>query len=207
VNPGRALLGCLVLPALLGAKPAPIPISAEELSKIEAGGVVVRFGDPPDGRGVVATSFAVVDAEPARVFPAVRDCGRFADIFPRIKASSAVPGDGDSIICDVTIQLPFPLKDPRSFVRSTVEELHGGGFRRSYVLTDEPCDYHRNEGYWAVYPWDGGRSLVVNHMSNETKQKMPQAILRAAQERAAPESFEALRKYVARMPELRPGRE
>jgi hypothetical protein len=205
VKRGRTLLAGVLLPALLGASSGPPPITPKERTKLQGGGVIVRFGDPPGGKGVVATSIGLVDGSPARVFPAVRDCGRFAEIFPRIQKSSVLPEDGGTFICDVTIDLPFPLKNPRSLVRSTVEELPGGGYRRSYVLTDDPSDYHRNEGYWAVYPWGGGkRSLVVNHMSNQTKQTLPETILRAAQERTAPESFEALRDYVGRLPIIKP---
>ena len=187
-----ATAGLLALTCFLSAPPA---IADAEKAKLEAGEVIIHPRTPADDDGFAVRAYALVDAPVERVWPALRDCGRYAEFMPRVKASDVRGGTPENGICFVEIAMPFPFSNLWAENKSEGGPVAGGAFERRWTLSKGT--YRKNKGLWGVAPWAGGsKSLVYYELEASPDTAVPDAILRKAQTGALPDAFEAVRGRV-----------
>jgi ribosome-associated toxin RatA of RatAB toxin-antitoxin module len=145
---------------------------------------------------------ALVNAPPERVWEIVQDCGNFKRTMPRIKASKLVSRSGKKVICQVTVDMPFPYSD----TTSVTEAIHIAGperWSRTWKLLSG--DYKLNQGSWLLRPYRGDvrRTYVVYRILAQPKAWIPGWIRKAAQKRSIPKMIRRIRE-LAKKPQKKP---
>ena len=171
-------------------------LSAEHTAQIEAGEVVVIPKKPTNDVGVAARSYGLVNEAIGIVWPVVRDCQHYHKFMPRTAKSEVRERNGDSMKCYTQVEMPFPLSDMWSLVRSTIKRTPEGTFHRRWSLIEGT--YSRLNGQWSAYPWgdEGKRTLLVYDLDVNPKISVPDFIIRKAQTGTLPDVYEAIRKRV-----------
>lgn len=189
-------LPLVLLARLAGAEPP--SLTAAQRAELESGAVVLEEVEPTGDRGNAYRTFAVIDAPPRQVWPVVRDCEALDEFMPRMARAEETERSEDSYVCEVEIELPFPLENRVNSARSFLEELPGGVYRRHWSLVSGHGHYRRNDGSWTAYPWgeDGGRTLLVNFMDVWLETQVPDFVIAGAQTVQAPAVFDAIRERV-----------
>lgn len=139
------------------------------------------------------TVTGVIDASPAEVWAIVSDCNRYVGRMPRIEAAREVSRSGSTVICEVTVGLPFPMSDLTA--RTTATHTVGPPqWKREWTMIEG--DYKTNDGSWILTPFqgDGNRTLAVYSVHAEPKSRVPNSIRRRAQENSMPGIIERLRE-------------
>jgi ribosome-associated toxin RatA of RatAB toxin-antitoxin module len=164
--------------------------------QLRAGDVAVIDLPPTDGRGVALRACGTVEAPPGAVWDVLRDCGSFEQFLPRVSRSRLTSRDDTGVVCDETIDLPFPLGDLHSISQVVESSLPSGGFQRRWSLIRG--SYRRLEGAWLVLPANaaGSASIVVYELDMDPDVPIPDFMIRYAQATAAPEVFRAVRERV-----------
>lgn len=152
---------------------------------------------PAGGSGVALTACGLVEAPPAAVWPALRDCERYQEFLPGVDESALRERSQGVAVCEAVIGLPFPLGELRSVERAAEEERADGGFERRWSLVSG--NYRRLEGSWTLVPWgeDGRSTLAVYQLDMALATLIPDFLLRRAQASTAPGLFAAIRARVA----------
>ncbi len=178
-------------PLRLGA-PAALALDDGSQARLEAGEILVEELEPTGGSGLATRALGVVAAPPARVWPVVRDCHRFAEFMPRMKRSERRRTQDGQPTCFLVVDLPFPLADVKSEVGYVLERVPGEGFRRRWFHLSG--DYHHNSGSWTALPWgeEGSRTLLVYHSEARPKRALPDFVIRSARRRQLPQTFQAI---------------
>ena len=138
------------------------------------------------------TAQGVIDAAPERVWSIIQDCGNYHKTMPRVAHSKEISRNGNKVVCEVEIGLPFPLSN----LIGVTEATHVVGppkWSRSWHLIRG--DYEVNEGSWTLsaYGDDPKRTLAVYKVHAVPKSAVPDAILRKGQRTAIPDMFKHLR--------------
>ncbi|MGH0032389.1 MAG: SRPBCC family protein [Myxococcota bacterium] len=203
VPAGLALGTALALALVARAEPAgrfapllPPPLGAGERVELEEDGLLIRPLDPSHADGLAVEMMALVDAAPARVWSVIRDCEGQDEYLPRVTRAEVRDREGDAHTCELVIDLPFPLDDSRAASRNHARRLPDGGYQRHWTLAPGEWSYEHSDGSWTVHPWDDDRSLLVNRMDLLPRSILPVWLLRAAQARQAPATFDAIRERV-----------
>ena len=197
VRSGLALVICgAILASVAALAHSPPSLSVKHVATLERGEIIVESMKPSGGGGVAARVMGIVDARPVEVWPIVRDCQHYAQFMPRTERSEVRGYRGKASICFVEIDMPFPLSNLWSESASTLTELPGGGFERSWSMIRG--NYTRNNGSWRIFPWSegGARSLIVYRIDTDPDMIIPDAILRSAQTGSLPDVFTAVRNRV-----------
>jgi ribosome-associated toxin RatA of RatAB toxin-antitoxin module len=137
---------------------------------------------------------AVVDSPPAKVWAVVSDCARYKKTMPRIAESRLVSQNGNKVVCEVTVAMPFPLSN----LTSLNEATHTVGpptWERKWHLIKG--DYARNDGSWTLTPYnaEGTRTKVVYRVLADPNTSVPNAIIRKAQQSALPDMIQHVRRH------------
>lgn len=203
----RTLLALLLL-ALGAAAPAwgeavdpfaplePPELDPEERARVERGEVLVRSLPPSDGRGMGVEAIGRIEASPARVWSVMADCEDQDEYLPRVLRAEVRDRDGAGHVCEIVIDLPFPVDDSRSATRNRLRRLPDGGYQRHWTLAPGDWSYERHRGSWTVHPDGPDHALLVNRMDLLPRSVLPIWVLRAAQAREAPGTFAAIRARV-----------
>ncbi len=183
------------------APTAPPELAADERARLETGEVVIRRLEPSDGRGIGLLAMGLVDAPPDAVWAVMRSCDDQDEYMPRVAYAAERDRDGAACTCDLVFDMPYPIDDWRSETRQRERRLPDGGWQRSWHLASRDGSYERNHGSWSVRPYapgggDATRTLLVTRMDLLPKAPLPAWILRAAQTRQAPATFDAIRARV-----------
>ncbi len=177
-----------------------LPVRGEDALKARLGrGEIITGQEAVEGSEVpAATLQAVVDAPPEQVWRIVSDCGGYQKSMPRIAASKELSREGDTVICEVTADLPFPLADLTAKTRAEHAVVPGKKWSRTWTL--EEGDYHENRGSWTLTPFDEdpARTLVQYRVQAKPKVPIPQSLARSFQTRALPDVVKRLREATAR---------
>jgi hypothetical protein len=174
---------------------SPPSIGDAEKGPLAAGEVIVHPQTPADDNGFAVKAYALVDAPVAKVWPHLRDCGRYSEFMPRTKASAVREGTPDKGVCFIEIAMPFPFSNLWAENLSETGNVPGGGFERRWRL--KQGTYAKNQGLWGVVPWEGGtKSLIYYALEAAPDTVIPDGILRKAQTGVLPDAFEAIRKRV-----------
>ena len=168
----------------------------ETTENLRTGRIAIVEQRPTDGRGVALRACGTVDAPPGVVWGVLRDCGKFEQFLPRVSRSRLTRRDDNVVVCDETIDMPFPLGDLHSITRVIESTLPNGGFERRWSLIRGT--YRRLRGAWVVLPADASasQSLVVYEVDMDPETLIPDFMIRQAQSAAAPEVFRAVRERV-----------
>lgn len=169
---------------------------SEKASELANGEVVYIEREPYAGNGIALTACGVIDAAPAKVWPALRDCGEYEEFLPGVEESALLGREDNVASCEALIDLPFPLGELRSIERATETELLGGGFKRRWTL--ERGDYRHLEGSWTLLPaGDQGEStLAIYQLDMDPQTIVPDFVLRRTQSSTARGVFAAIRERV-----------
>ena len=186
--------------ALTGLVAATIPASAsaqsnDTLSKEEISVSVVDVKNSEMPKVVVK---GVVDAPPAKVWEIESDCTKYKQRMTRIKAAKLVKKTGDTYICDVTVELPFPLSN----LRATTTAKHVSGpptWSRTWTLLEG--DYELNDGSWVLqeFAGDPNRTFVVYSVHAIPNTAVPDWLRKRAQESSMPDVIKRLRTEVKKL--------
>lgn len=171
------------------------PLSEQDWERLRAGEIVVHPDrDEVDGAYVVTIS-ALYQEEPNVVWDVVADCARFHEFMPRMTESEVTTSPDGATLCRTVSDLPMPLSDLVSQVRTWTKASKDGSFERHFEQMPGEWSYKRNEGRWSVSPYEGpgGRTLLRYRLAVVPRVALPEFIVRAAQNQTAPESFEAIR--------------
>ena len=163
---------------------------------LREGRVVLIDREPSGGAGVALRACGLIDAPPGAVWPVVRNCGAYDLFLPGVSRSELDRHSDSVVLCDETVDLPFPLGALHSVTRVLESARPEGGFERRWTLIRG--SYRRLNGSWTVLPWDESRerTLVIYELDMDPETVIPDFLLRRAQSTAAPEVFAALRRRV-----------
>ncbi len=141
------------------------------------------------------TAQAVLPAAPEKVWRIIEDCGNYKRTMQRVAASKELERKGNRVVCEVTIDLPFPLSD----LTGVTEAVHVVGppkWSRTWHLLRG--DYEKNEGSWTLttFAGDANRTLAVYKLHAIPNSAVPAALIRKGQRDSLPKLIEHLREIV-----------
>lgn len=168
---------------------------ANTTDRLDDGEVIVTSEDVDGFDDPRITVQGVIDVPPQRVWDVVSDCNIYEDVMPSTEEARVVRTSGSTVICEVTIGLPFPLSDLTAQTRG--EHTEGPPeWRREWELIEG--DYHHNSGSWQLrtFQGDANRTLVTYSILAVPKSRIPDRIRNYAQERSMPGIIEELRDHL-----------
>ena len=135
----------------------------------------------------------VIDAPPSAVWAIVSDCNRYVGRMPRIEAAREISRSGSTVLCEVTVGLPFPMSNLTA--RTTATHTTGPPqWKREWTMIEG--DYKTNDGSWILTTFQGNpdRTLAIYSLHAEPNNRVPNSIRRRAQENSMPGIIERLRE-------------
>ena len=180
-------------PILLLVLLFPLTAFAGEKEKLDAGEILVETADVAGSDVPSITVTGVINVAPERVWAILEDCENYAGRLPRIDESREISRDGDIVICEVTVGLPFPMSDLSSQTRA-VHTVGPPSWKREWTLIEG--NYKINDGSWTLTTFNGddSRTLAVYTVHAEPESRVPNRIRRRAQESSMPDIIETLRE-------------
>jgi hypothetical protein len=178
---------------LLGVCGAAWGESAE--SKMEKGEVLVGTKAVEGSEIPAVIVRGIFHAPPEKVWALIEKCADYKTTMQRVERSKEVSRKGNKVVCEVEIDLPWPLDNLVGVTEATHTVQPGTLYKRAWTLVSG--DYDVNEGSWVLKPYgDGTKTLVVYTAHVETKTAVPDDMKAKAQRDALPDLFEHLRKQV-----------
>jgi ribosome-associated toxin RatA of RatAB toxin-antitoxin module len=166
-------------------------------AELEGGKVVVTsvpVAGSPEPAHVVR---AIVESPPAAVWKVVSDCAHYKDRLPHVAASQELSRVGNTVTCQVTIAMPFPVSNLTAVTEAVHDERPEGMTRTWHLVSG---DYDFNNGSWSVVPYRGGAaSLVTYRVHVKPKTAVPDFVRNMAQEKALPDLIARVRVEAAKM--------
>ncbi len=162
-------------------------------TRLEANEVVITTRAIAGSSLPEVTAQALIDAPAERIWAILQDCGNYQKNMQRVVRSKELSRQGNKVVCEVEIGLPFPLSN----LVGVTEATHVVGppkWSRTWHLLRG--DFEVNEGSWTLthYQDDPKRTLAVYKVHAIPKSAVPDAILRKGQRSAIPDLFNHLRK-------------
>ena len=162
-------------------------------SRLENGEVEIATRTVPGSTLPEVTAHGLIEAPPERVWAILQDCGNYQKTMLRVARSKELSRQGQKVVCEVEIALPFPLANLVGVTEST-HVIGPPNWTRTWHLLRG--DYEVNEGAWTLsrYRDDPKRTLAVYRVHAIPKSSVPDAILRRGQRTAIPDMFRHLRE-------------
>lgn len=165
----------------------------DDTARLDGGEILVVARPVPGSSLPEVTARAVIDAPPEKLWAILQDCGNYQKTMSRVASSKELSRQGNKVVCQVEIGLPFPLSN----LTGVTEATHTIGppkWVRAWKLISG--DYDANTGSWTLTTWKDNpqRTLAVYKVHAVPKSSVPDAILRKAQKSALPAMMEHLRK-------------
>ena len=190
------VVSLIVTVVALGSLAAPAQAQSKEW--LDKGNISVK------SRAVKGTStpetlvVAVVDAAPEVVWRLVSDCAKYKKTMNRIASSKLLSQTGDEHICEVEIEMPFPLSNLKGTTRAK-HQVSAQRWERSWSLIKG--DYKFNNGSWVLEPFEGSsqRTLVTYRVHAEPTTSVPDWVRERAQKKSLPEMIERLRQEAKKL--------
>jgi len=138
----------------------------------------------------------VVKASMERIWPLIDQCGNYTTTMQRVLKSTELSRQDNIVICEITVDLPFPLDDITAKTRAVHTVKPGKMYKRQWKLVSG--DYEYNEGSWTLVPFGNSteETLVVYETQVEPTTMIPNSIRNLAQKKTIPALFEHLRDQV-----------
>lgn len=189
--PPLAPLALLVALLAGGAHAGPPKLSADQLSELRDGEVLVIERTPTNNEGVAARAIGLVDFPPAKVWPVITDCANYHKYMPRT-VKSAVRGETPGgHLCFIEIDMPPLFDNLWSLVDAKNTANPDGSYRRHWLF--QKGTYSHNIGSWELFPFDGGqKTLLVYNIDVNPDVTLPDWVIASAQTGALPDLFEAV---------------
>ena len=184
----------MVAPRALAGTPTPPRIADDERTQLEAGKVVTRARVVQPHDATLARAMAVIDATPEQVWQHIDACEHFKEFVPRVVVSEVLSREGEQIRFRSRVDMPFPLRDIESELLCRHRAYGGAVYERRWKGLTGPMKV--NEGSWRIFPWTGGRTLVVYTARIAPEMKIPPKIRMMAQRITLPKTVTALRERV-----------
>lgn len=142
---------------------------------------------------------AVIDAPPEKVWKIVADCSRYKQTMNRIASSKQISVKGNEVICEVEIDMPFPLSNLNGRTKA-IHTITPTRWERRWTLIKG--DYKYNNGSWVLEPFgdSGQRTLATYRVHAEPNTSVPDWVREKAQKKSLPEMIERVRKEVKKLP-------
>jgi hypothetical protein len=188
VNPWTLSLGLLAAISALANDNLP--------ARLAQGEVVVSVNRTAGASLPELTAQGVIEAPAERVWAILQNCSNYQSTMPRVLRSEELSRQDQTVVCEIEIDLPFPLSN----LIGVTEATHVIGppeWSRSWHLLRG--DYKVNDGSWTLTSFedDPMRTLAVYRVHAAPKSSIPYFILKNAQRRAIPLMFDNLRKNTA----------
>ncbi len=164
-----ALLALLAAPAWAGECPLP------------AGEVTIASKAMPNTGIPQLLLHTVLAAPPAKIWAVVDDCAGYRRTMPRIKEARELSRTPTAILCEMTVDMPFPFDDLVS-VTESVPTLQPGRWYRAFRQLRG--DYLKNEGYWLLTPCGTESTLVEYQLHAVLPGAIPDVLVRRGQPNA-----------------------
>ena len=138
----------------------------------------------------------VIDAPMETIWPLIDQCSQYTQTMQRIERSKEISRKGNRVLCEITVELPFPLSNLTATTRAIHTVQPGEMYKRAWKLVKGDYDY--NEGSWTLTPFEGSkeRTLVRYETQVAPKGLIPDSIRKMAQKKAIPDLFNHLRSQV-----------
>lgn len=183
----------LVVASLLAS-----PARADDAADLDAGKVLVTAVPVAGSAEPEHMVRAVVESPPASVWKIVSDCAHYREHLPHVAASAELARSGQTVTCQVTIAMPFPVSNLTA-ITEAVHVERADGMSRSWKLVSG--DYEFNDGSWTVASYRGGAaSMVTYRVHVKPKSAVPEFIRNMAQDRALPDMMRRVRVEAAKVP-------
>jgi len=173
-------------------------LSPAQVERAAKGELVVMKFPPPNDAGISFQAVQRMSVDPEKLRPVLRDCQHFSKFMPHTLKSQMRNQVGQTAVCDVIVDMPFPFDDLWSIVNSKWGELKPGVWQRSWVLVEG--SFNRNVGSWTIV--ESGQPNVVYAIykaSVDPKIAVPDFILRRAQVSSIPNLMQAVLKRAQSM--------
>lgn len=163
-------------------------------AEVWAGEVWVGRADRASDDAPTFVAQAIIDAPPSVVWQIVSRCDDFSRIMPRVLASKELSRKGDNVVCQVTIDMPFPLSDLTSVTAAVHrEDATLGNFSREWKLVKG--DYQVNEGAWILRALPNGkRTLATYRVTARPNIPVPSSLAALFQQGPLVKSMQAVRE-------------
>ena len=161
-------------------------------ARLDKGEIVITTRPVAGSNLPEATVQAVIAAPPERLWRILEDCGNYQKNMQRVVRSRELSRQGQKVVCEVEIGLPFPLAN----LVGVTEATHVVGppkWSRTWHLLRG--DYHVNDGSWTLtrFQDDPKRTLAVYRLHAVPKSLVPDALLRKGQRDTLPKLMQHLR--------------
>ena len=94
------------------------PVLANTQARLEKGDVVITTKKIAGSPMPEARVRAIVDATPDKIWPLVERCDDYKVNMVRVKDAHEISRKGQTVICETTIDMPFPLSDLTASTRA-----------------------------------------------------------------------------------------
>lgn len=171
-----------------GPKLPPVP------AEVMKGEIWVGRADAESDDVPTFVAYALIDAPPKMVWQVVSHCGGYASYMPRVLASRELSKEGDIVVCEVTIDMPFPFSDLTSVTRAVHRaDATSGQYSRVWNLVKG--DYDVNKGAWRLRAVENGtRTLATYQVTAKPDIPVPTGLAALFQQGPLIKSMEALRR-------------
>jgi ribosome-associated toxin RatA of RatAB toxin-antitoxin module len=163
-------------------------------ARLEKGDVIITTKKIAGSPIPEARVRALIDATPEKIWPLVEDCNNYKANMVRVKDAHEISRKGETVVCETTIDMPFPISDLTASTRAR-HTIKDGTYRRAWKLLKG--DYEVNTGSWTLKAYDDGRTLVEYRIHAVPKIPVPGFLQQAAQSTSLPKLINHLRKRVA----------
>ena len=174
---------CCFFGALLGASPLAV---AEPPSPVQLKAYTVAGRDMPRLDATIEIAAPVEE-----VWRLVSDCDRYGE-FMQVERSRVVSRKGNSMRCELEVDLPFPFSSLESTSDAVVAVNEAAGtYSRTWKLVKGDFEY--NEGSWQLTRLGPNRTRVRYIILAEPDVMIPLGVLKSKQEARTRETLLALR--------------
>lgn len=203
-QPARLAALLILLACCASAAPSALPaaagvrLSPDELPRVAAGEVLVRFEDSAAGGPREGVGVGIVDFPPARVFAALSDFAHWSEFMPFLRRSEARREPDGAFLCDQSLDLPGGLRRYR--VRATARAAAGGAespWRIAWSYVPGSGDLRAQRGSWTLVPWGAGKTLAVLRLASDPGGAAAWLAQRATA-KSIPWIFNGLRQHAGR---------
>lgn len=163
-------------------------------ARLDGGEVIVKTKKVAGSDVPEATVMGVVNAPPAKVWEIIGKCDDYEETMIRVLEARELERKGDTVICQVTTDMPWPLANLTAVTRAH----HTVGppvWSRTWKLIQG--DFISNRGSWRIQAFDPvekKRSLVVYKVHAVPDMMVPDGLITKAQRDTLPNLIKHLRK-------------
>lgn len=174
---------------------------AQSVEKLDEMEIFVETRDVPGHKVPKMLVTGVVNAPPAKVYEIVGNCDRFAGRMPHVKEARTISKSPNSHICEVTVNMPFPLSDLTSTTVDTRETGPVTWARRWKLKDGENESYELNSGHFVLTAFNGdpNRTLVKYEIHAVPKSNVPGFLRNTAQKKSLPGLIKRIRDEVKKL--------